>query len=567
MWMWNPNKAWQAWNYNIAPAIRFLFFVPTLQDKPGKHAIASTLQGKWNNHSELQFLYRGGSTGIKLSKLLLLANSCLSLTNSMKLMKNSNKCWFSDDIWMAVFSFIESLECNRVERPEAQYRYRFETISINLTGTCTTQATKARRQITNRVIESSAAKWWWHNEKTWQFSKYLKIHSRESVLSLFVANLCSTRNFQSKIPIGESQQSRGSFPDQNFTSIDPDSMFQKSTICNYCNYCDYDDCCDWDDYDDCCDYGDCCDCVRRLVRLLTIVPSILPLVASTGFRILTSRLTHPFCETSTLTWQLVPVSSLTLLLFDGWPLTTKSLEPVKHIYPQPWLLCPTAPSHPCCGWNHSSHTYPSLAGRGHTVKKCSKKIGFKHLKNSPHTQLWWKVLIRPISHEKNCTFWSRLEIWRRWNSNGWKGSCQRMLNFGPSNQFVSWTRLHSMAQYTQSIDSSIGKIPLLNNLLTLLAMIFQICAYSGWPGFICSLQGWSKWFSIIWTIWEKSILQSNPWGSPRPTTITSITITHGATAMVALSPKLDHFTDLTPLFMSCGNCWNSSEHQINPIKL
>ena len=59
---------------------------------------------------------------------------------------------------MAVFSFIESLECNRVERPEAQYRYRFETISINLTGTCTTQATKARRQITNRVIESSVAK-------------------------------------------------------------------------------------------------------------------------------------------------------------------------------------------------------------------------------------------------------------------------------------------------------------------------------------------------------------------------------------------------------------------------
>lgn len=71
----------------------------------------------------------------------------------------------------------------------------------------------------------------------------------ESVLSFSVANL-STPNFQTKVLFGESRQttnpalkqSRGSFPDQNFISIDPDSMFQKSTICNYRLLCDdYDD--------------------------------------------------------------------------------------------------------------------------------------------------------------------------------------------------------------------------------------------------------------------------------------------------------------------------------------
>lgn len=187
------------------------------------------------------------------------------------------------------------------------------------------------------------------------------------------------------------------------------------------------------------------------------------------------------------------MSSLTLLLFDDWPLTTNSLEPETYL--STWLVCPTAPSHPCRCWNHSSHTSPSLLGPGRTVK---------HLKNSSHTtQLWWQVLIRPTSHEKNCPYWSRVEIWRCWNSNGWKGSCQ-MLSFGPSNQLVSWTCFHSMAPYTQAID-----------LLTLLAIIFQIWSYSGWPGIsFHMLRVEVKWFSMIWAIQPLTEVANPPRASP-----------------------------------------------------
>lgn len=61
-----------------------------------------------------------------------------------------------------------------------------------------------------------------------------------------------------------------------------------------------------------------------------------------------------------------------------------------------------------------------LSGRDVQSKSVLININFKHLEDSSHTtQFRWKVLIRPTSHEKNCPYWSRLEIWRCWNSNGW----------------------------------------------------------------------------------------------------------------------------------------------------
>lgn len=152
-------------------------------------------------------------------------------------------------------------------------------------------------------------------------------------MSFFVANL-STPNFQTKVLFGESRQttnpalkqSRGSFPDQNFISIHPNSMFQKSTICNYRLLCD--------DYDDAATTTTGA-ITTTAATTATVATATTTATATSSYDYslqyhqyfyhrlsdLTSRLTFahptPFCEARTLTWQLVPVGSLNLLLFDG----------------------------------------------------------------------------------------------------------------------------------------------------------------------------------------------------------------------------------------------------------
>lgn len=70
--------------------------------------------------------------------------------------------------------------------------------------------------------------------------------------------------------------------------------------------------------------------------------------------------------------------------------------------------------------------------------------------------------------------------------------------------------------------------------------------------------------------WSEMVLHdlSHPtldWGSQPPT---SITITHGD-AQQRWWHSAQNWIDLQTLhlFMSCRNCWNSSEYQMNPIKV